>query len=135
MDQPRARSHTEHPMTEAHPDTRGDEHRSFERISQASFDALALWACHGRCAKTRYAPRTGPQTMVTMISWRFDLASMNRPTSFSKTDFGAAAGSPTASLQEARHDHSRSCPHHFRCSVLQRTAASRLSPAPGHGSA
>ncbi|WP_353204710.1 hypothetical protein [Sphingomonas sp.] len=30
-------------MTEAHPDTQGDEHRLFERISRERFDALALW--------------------------------------------------------------------------------------------
>jgi hypothetical protein len=30
-------------MTEEHPDTQGDEHRLFERISRERFDALALW--------------------------------------------------------------------------------------------
>lgn len=30
-------------MIEAHPDTQGDEHRLFERISRERFDALALW--------------------------------------------------------------------------------------------
>ena len=30
-------------MTEAHPDTQGDEHRLFERMSRERFDALALW--------------------------------------------------------------------------------------------
>lgn len=30
-------------MTETHPDTQGDEHRLFERMSRERFDALALW--------------------------------------------------------------------------------------------